>query len=102
MKKMLLKLAGAAFAIAIYALGFVNGAYYAETKTETAAEITALSDEELVQLKAADEWGSDLQVVVQPCGDEDFIAYIVYDQEGAVKYVGKSNRDWLQRTYGVK
>ncbi len=100
MKKMLLKLAGAALAITVYALGFVNGAYYNETKTKTTVEVTALSDEELVQLKVADEWGSDLQVVVQPCKDEDFVAYIVYDQDGVVKYIGKSNRDWLQRKYG--
>ena len=102
-KSTMLKLAGAVFAIAIYVLGFVNGEYYAENKTElAAAEVMELSDEELVELKVADEWGSGLQVVIQPCEDEDFIAYVVYDQDGDVKYAVKSNRDWLQRKYGAK
>jgi hypothetical protein len=84
MKKNICILAGAVFAIAIYWLGFVNGVYYTENKTEIAAEDdTVLSDDEMLNKYVEEHYGSGCYAVVFDAND-DYVYYDVYSNDGAL------------------
>lgn len=76
-KKVICTLAGAAFAIAIYWLGFVNGVYYNENKTEVMTEenTTVLSVEEALDEYIQNKYGSEYYGVVRNVKD----GYVLYD-----------------------
>lgn len=75
-------LAGAVFAIAIYWLGFVNGVYYAENKTEVNIETEqSVSDMDALNRYVEDHYGSgyyaDLYMV-----KDNYVYYDVYSEDG--------------------
>ena len=98
MKKTICILAGAALAIALYWLGFVNGVYYNEVKTKVVSENVDLSDEELVSNYITERYGSDYYGIIW--GDSDgYIKYEVYDSDGELTNLCTTNREWLQGKY---
>ena len=95
-KKTLLTILGAVFAIAVYWLGFANGVYYSENKTE---DIEILSDEELVSLRIESEWGPGYYGVIYGTNDDDFIDYEVYSENGELAYICTTNRNYMIKTH---
>lgn len=81
MKKIICILVGAAFAIAIYWLGFANGVYYNEATAETAGETIVLSDEEDLNKYIEDRYGVGCYGVVFSTNDK-YIYYNVYTEDG--------------------
>ena len=86
-------LAGAVFSIAIYWLGFVNGVYYAENKTETVVEDTevSLSDDEMFDRYIEERYGSGHYGVVDFERD-GYVYYDVYSEDGELVSILSSVR----------
>lgn len=74
-KSTLLTIVGAVFAIAIYWLGFVIGAYYTENKTDKAESV--LTDEELMTRMIADEYGDEYYGVLEEDDGDEYIEFLV-------------------------
>ena len=99
---MLLELLGAALAIAAYVLGFVNGAYYTEHKSEAAVEHATLSDEEIIELRVMDNYGPEYYGVLSDDNNDDYIDYLVYSEDNVLCYVCSSDREVYQIKYASK
>ena len=104
-KKALVTILGAAFALAIYWLGFINGVYYIEdtieneTEPKTRMSNVMLSDEELMNSIIENEYGDECYGVLFEDDGDNYIEYTVYFKDGRAAFVVISPRDVYTNMY---
>lgn len=99
-KKVLVTLLGAVFAIAIYWVGFINGVYYTEQKSEAAAVVSIPTDEEIMNHHIAEWYGrgfyGELVGKNQPRG---WIVFNVYSEDGELQNACSVDREFYVYTF---
>ena len=105
-KKLLVTILGAAFAIAIYWLGFVNGMYYSESKDETIEEtidetvvIVTISDEEVMRYAILEEHGEGYYGVLNDDDNDEFIDCLIYSHDGVLRFDSSFSRTYYRDHY---
>lgn len=82
MKKALVAILGAVFAMAIYWLGFANGVYCTESTIEERIEVSIPTDEELMNQTVESLFGDGYYGVLVASDDPREIAFTVYKADG--------------------
>ena len=99
-KKILVTILGAAFAIAMYWLGFGIGAYcYSNAEMIDETETVMLSDEEIMQAVILEEHGTEYYGVLCDDDNDEFIDCLIYSNDGKLKYRSSFNREYYQNRY---
>ena len=97
-KKTLMKLLGAAFAIAIYWLGFFTGMYCTNANHDI-AETIELSDEELIDLYIQSVYGEGYYAVLFGHNDNGYINYELYSEGGDLENICVTSRGYLRKKF---
>lgn len=104
MKKTLVILIGAVFALAVYWFGFYMGISNVEDTPIVEEEkniVFVPSDEDIMNRIILEEHGPEYYGILTDDNNDEWIDYIIYSSDGEIKYYSQSNRVAYRQRYIV-